>query len=162
MGVSRGNSGMCVCFVLLASHATLYVLTGVRGHARPPEFSGNELAGFQISGVASSLMVMTVLEDGVVKGFIVWDVNVTLVSQDTSFDLPVRKAGVEGEGSVFVHRLECLEDKGVASRGIFNVMREGDVDNIDKKEQRKEGNSLVVIIRSQEEVWVMGEGIGTS
>ena len=40
-----------------------------------------------------------------------------LIGQNVSFHLPVSKAGVEREQDVLVHRLECLQDKGVSGRG---------------------------------------------
>ena len=89
--------------------------------------------------MASHFMAMTVLKDGAVKGFIVQDVDMTLVSQDTSFNLPVREVGAEGEMDILVHRLQCLKDKGVASRGGFDAVGESNINDADEKEWGKEG-----------------------
>ena len=45
-GSEWGNGGMYVGLVLLASHTTLDIFVNVRGQARSPEFSCNELASF--------------------------------------------------------------------------------------------------------------------
>ena len=59
-------------------------------------------------------MIMTALEDGVMKWFVVRDIHLTLVGEDASLDLPVREVGAEREGDILVHGLKGLEDKGVA------------------------------------------------
>ena len=60
-------------------------------------------------------------------------VNTTLVDKDACFDLPVGKAGMEWEGNILMHRLESLEDKGIAGRSRFNAVEEGSINDIDKK-----------------------------
>ena len=70
---------MCVCLILLAGCTVFNVFVDVGGGARPPEFSSNKLVGFRVAGMSSSPMIMAMLEDGVVKGFIIWDIDATLV-----------------------------------------------------------------------------------
>ena len=111
--------------------------------------------------MASSHVIVAALEDRVVKGVIIWDVDVALVGWDASFDLPVREAGVEGEGNILVHRLEGLEDEGAASRGRFNLVGESHINDVDKEGQRKESDSVIVFIRVGKEVRAAGEGIWT-
>ena len=93
------------------------------------------------------------------EGFIIRNVNTSLVGKDASFDLPVRQAGVEWEGDVLVHRLESLENKGVASGGRFNAMGESYVDHIDEEGWGKESDSVVIIVRVGK--GATGEGIRT-
>ena len=133
MGGEWGNGGMSVHLVLLASCTAFDVFTAVGGKTRPPEIGSDKLPSFQVSRVASHIMIMAVLEDGTVKGFVVGDMAMTLVGQDACFDLPVGEAGEERERNVLVHRLECLEDKGITSGGRFDMIREGHINNIDKK-----------------------------
>ena len=50
------------------------------------------------------------MAEGVVGG----DIDTAFISEDAGFDLPVSQPGVERKRDVLVHRLEGLEDKGVA------------------------------------------------
>ena len=102
---------------------------------------------------------MTLLEDGVAEGFIIKNINTSLVGKDASFDLPVGQARVEREGNVLVHRLDGMEDKGAASGGRLNAMGEGHVDYIDEEGWEKEGDSIIVVICMRKKVWTSGEGI---
>jgi len=72
-----------------------------------------------------------------VDGVIVRDVDSAFVDKDSSFVLPVREAGVEGEGNGTIHGLEGLEYEGVISRGGLDAIGEGGVDNADKKRRRE-------------------------
>ena len=58
---------MGIGLVLLAGHAVLDVFTDVGRKARPPEFSCDKLAGFQVPRVAGGVVVMAMLENGMVK-----------------------------------------------------------------------------------------------
>ena len=58
-------------------------------------------------------------------------------------------------------RLEGLEDEGVASRGGFNAVGEGHINDIDEEGQGKESDSIVVIVRVGKKVRTVGEGIWT-
>jgi hypothetical protein len=122
---------MSVGFVLLTRGISLYIFSDVRSEAQPPEFSGDELAGFKVAGVAGGLMVMAALEDGFTEGVVVGDVDTSLVGKDSGLHLPVGEAGTEGERDILVHRLEGLEYKGVARGGRLNVVGECDVDDVD-------------------------------
>ena len=70
---------MCVGFVLLAGCAAFDIFLDVRGKARPPEFGHNELADVQVAGVAGCVVVMTALEDSVVKGVVITNIDTALV-----------------------------------------------------------------------------------
>ena len=76
---------------------------------------------------------MAALEDGTAEGVVGRDINAAFISKDAGFDLPVSQAGTEGERDIFVHRLEGLEDEGVACRGGFNAVGESGVDKINKE-----------------------------
>ena len=74
----------------------MYIAVDEGGKARPPEFSGDQLAGFKKTGVAGRLMIMESLENGTVEGVISGNIDMVLVGEDTGFDLPVSEAGTEG------------------------------------------------------------------
>ena len=134
----------------------------IGGKAGPPEFGCDELPGFQVAGVTGTLVVVASLEDGVTEGVIIGDIDMALIDQDACFDLPVGEAGMEGKRDIIVHRLEGLENEGVACRGRLDAMGEGDVDNIDEERWGKEGHPIIIIIRMGKEVRATREGIGAS
>ena len=74
-GGERGNSGVCVGLVLLTGCIIFDILANVGGQAGPPDFSHNELASFQVSGVASGFIIMATLKDGVAKGFVIGNIH---------------------------------------------------------------------------------------
>jgi len=80
---------------------------------------------------------MTSFKDGMADGVVIRDVDSSFVSKDSGFMLPVGEAGTEGEGDGSVHRLEGLEYEEVIGRGGLNVVREGSVDDADKKGWRE-------------------------
>ena len=96
-GGEQGKSRVSVSFVLLAGCTAFDVFMDIGGQTGPPEFSRDMLMGFQVSRVASHFMIMTMLEDRVVEGFIIGNIDVSLVGEDTCFNLPVRKAGTKWE-----------------------------------------------------------------
>ena len=49
---------MSVGFILLTGYASINILLNELGHSWPPVPGSQELFGFQVSGVSSSLMVM--------------------------------------------------------------------------------------------------------
>ena len=49
---------MCVSLVLLAGGAAFYIFSNVLGHSGPPVFCRDELASFQVAGVAGGQVVM--------------------------------------------------------------------------------------------------------
>ena len=91
-----------IILVLLAGCTTLDIFADVRGQTGPPEFHCNKLTSFQVPRMAGGCMIMEMLKDGMAEGVIIGDINATLVSEDTSFDLPVGKAGAEWERDVLV------------------------------------------------------------
>ena len=64
--------------------------------------------------MTGTFMVMAPLENSVMEGVVIGDIDVALIGQDVCFDLPVREAGTEGKRDVVVNGLEGLENKGVA------------------------------------------------
>ena len=58
---------MGIGFVLLAGCTAFNVFMDIGGQARPPEFSHDELAGFQVPRVAHSVVVVAALEDGMAE-----------------------------------------------------------------------------------------------
>ena len=68
---------------------------------------------------------------------------------------------MEREGNILSHRLEGLEDEGVASRGRFNAVGESCINDVDKEGRRKESDFVIVIIRVGKKARAAGEGIWT-
>ena len=81
---------MHVGLVLLASHTSLYVFVYERCEAGPPKFRGNKLAGFKVTWVASSFMIVAANKDGMSKRGIGENVNTSLVGENALGILPVR------------------------------------------------------------------------
>ena len=64
---------------MLASCATFDVFADIRGQARPPKFSCSELMGFEVPGVTSSFVIVAALENRVVKGVIIGNIDTALI-----------------------------------------------------------------------------------
>ena len=93
------------------------------------------------------------------KGVIIGNIDAALVGQDACFNLPVGKVGTEGKRDILVHGLEGLKNERIASRGGFDVVGEGYINDVDEEGWGKESDSIVVIIYLREEVRAAGEGI---
>ena len=102
---------------------------------------------------------MAPFKDGTAERFIGGYVDTAFVGEDTRFNLPVGKAGAEGERDILVHGLECLEDERVACRSRFNAMGEGGIDEVNKERRWEEGDVDVIRIICREEVGSAGEGV---
>ena len=63
----RWDGGVGVQLVLLAGGISFNILSDKLGETRPPEFSCDELASFKVTWVASSFMVMAVVDYGSLK-----------------------------------------------------------------------------------------------
>ena len=63
--------------------------------------------------MTGAFVVMAPLENSVMKGVIIGDIDAALIGQDACFNLPVREAGTEGKRDVVIHGLEGLENEGV-------------------------------------------------
>ena len=124
---------MCISFILLAGGAAFNISVDEGSESRPPELSSNELMGFKETGMVGRFMVMAPLEDGAAEGVISGDVDTVFIGEDTGLDFPVSKAGVEGQGNVFMHGLKCLEDEWVTGGGRFDALGEGGVDEVDEE-----------------------------
>ena len=72
--------------------------------------------------MASSVVVMATLENGLVERVVSRDIHVTLIGQDACLNLPVGEAGSERKRDIFVHGLEDLENEGVTGRGGFDAV----------------------------------------
>ena len=142
----------------MAGRAAFDIFPDVGSETGPPKFSCDKLTSFQVARVAGSFVVVTALEDGVAKGVIIGDIDVASIGQDTRFDLPIRKTGAERERDVVTHGLKGLKNKGVASRGVLNVMGQGYIDDVDKEGRGKESDSIVVV-GLEKEIRAAGEGI---
>ena len=88
-GREGGYGGVRVNLVLLAKGTALDIAADKGSEARPPEFSGDQLASFQEAGMTGGFMIMAAFEDGAVEGVICRDVDAAPVSEDAGFDLPV-------------------------------------------------------------------------
>ena len=103
---------------------------------------------------------MASFKDGAAEGVVSGDIDTALVSEDASFDLPVSKAGAEGERNILMHGLEGLEDEGITCGGGFDAVGEGGVDEVDEEGRREEGDIGVARVIGGEEVRMAGKGIG--
>ena len=152
---------MRVNLVLLAKSTAFDIAADKGSEAGPPEFSGDQLASFQVAGMAGGFVIMATMEDGTAEGVVCRDVDMTLVSKDAGFNLPVSEPGTKGKRNVLVHRLEGLEDKGVTRGSGFDAMGEGGVNEVNKKGGWKEGYVGVVRVIRGEKVGLAGEGVGS-
>ena len=101
-GVNRsegGNSRVHVGFVLLENSATINIFMNKGSEARPPEFRGNQLIGFEIARMAGSLVVMASGENGFLKREVRGYIDTALVDKDSLSMLPVREMGAENGGN---------------------------------------------------------------
>ena len=153
---------MHINLVLLAEGTAFDVVADEGGESGPPEFGGDQLSGFQETGMSGRLMIMAPLKDGAAKGIVRGNIDMAFIGEDAGFDLPVGQPGTEGERNVLVHGLEGLENEGITCGGRFNAVREGGVDEVDEQGQREEGDVGVVEVIRREEVGPAGEGIGAS
>ena len=80
---------MCVGFVLLANRTSFDIFAYKRCKARPPELGGDKLAGFKVTWVASSLMIVATNKDGPSKRGVGGNVNTPFVGEDALSILPV-------------------------------------------------------------------------
>ena len=81
---------MHVGLVLLASCTSLNIFAHERCKARPSKFKGDKLAGFKVTWVASSFMIVAANKDGLLKRGIGRNVNASFVDENTLSILPVR------------------------------------------------------------------------
>ena len=138
------NGGVCIEFVLLANRASFDIFPHKGCKARPPEFEGNQLTGFQVAWVTCCFMVMATSENGLLERGVGGDVDMTFVCEDPFSIQPVRQTRVEGRRNGSVHRLQCLEDKRVRGRGGLDMVGEGCVDEVNKEGGWKKGNSFIL------------------
>ena len=85
----QGDGGMCVQLISLAHGTALDVFSHKLHNAQPPELGGNKLVGFNVPGMASGLIVMAMGEDGMVKGVIWGNIDMSFVGEDMVIVLPV-------------------------------------------------------------------------
>ena len=135
-GRERGHGGVRVNLVLLAEGTALDVAADEGGEARPPEFGGDQLSGFQEAGVSGGFMIVASRKDGAAEGVVSRDIDTAFIGEDAGFNLPVGQPGTEGERNILVHGLEGLENEGVPRGGRLDAVREGGVDEVDKEGRR--------------------------
>ena len=82
---------MSIRFVLLTDGAAFNVFAHELHKPWPSELSSNKLTSLEITGVTSSLMVMTMDEDGTVERIIQGNIDATFVCQNMVVKLPVGK-----------------------------------------------------------------------
>ena len=84
---------------MLANRTSLDIFVYERCKARPPELGGDKLAGFKVTWVASSLMIVAMNKDGPLKRGVGGNVNTSFVSEDAFGILPVRQTRTESWGN---------------------------------------------------------------
>ena len=85
----------------MLAYSTAFNILPYKLHkTRPPELGSDKLVGLEITGVASSLVIMAVGEDGAMEGFLQGNVDTAFVSEDVVIILPVGEIGPEGSGDV--------------------------------------------------------------
>ena len=70
---------MSIGFVLLAGRTAFNVFTDIGSEAGPQKLGCNELAGFQVARMAGCLMVVAALENSVVQGVVIGNVDTALI-----------------------------------------------------------------------------------
>ena len=74
-----GYGGVSIHLVLLTCGASFSIFLDIEGQARPPELSGNKLAGLKEAGITSSFVVMVAEQDGAVEIVIIRYIDTALV-----------------------------------------------------------------------------------
>jgi hypothetical protein len=106
---------MGICFALLAEGTTFDVFAHELRKTRPLISGSDELAGFKIAWVAGRGVIMRTSNDVVVKGTRVRDVDMVLVSEEATINLPIGKVGTEGRGNGAIESLKGIVDKDIIS-----------------------------------------------
>ena len=85
---------------MLAHGAVLNVFSHKLHEVQPLELDSNKLAGFEISWLTGSFMVMTMRKDEVAKRVIQENIDIPFVSEDVVIIFPVQEMGPEGSRDV--------------------------------------------------------------
>jgi hypothetical protein len=133
-----------VRLALLAKGTAFDVFTNEVYKAGPPILSGDELAGFKISWMASRGMIMRTGDNVAVKRTRVRDIDSILVGKETPVDLPIRETRAESRWNSTIEGLEGIVDKDIVTGRGGNEITEGSVDDSDEERQGKEGDILIV------------------
>ena len=107
-------------------------------------------------------MIMASFKDSAPEGIIGGDIDVTFVSKDSRFDLPVSETGAERKGNILVHRLKRLQDEGVTGRSRFYALEKGGVNEVDKKRWGEQCDIDIVSVVRGEKVGTAREGVRAS
>ena len=94
------DSRVCVSLVLLAHGIAFDIFPHKLCKTWPLEFRGDKLAGFEISRMGDSLVVIVMSKDGVVERVIRENVDPSVVYEDMVIVFPVRQMGPEDSGNV--------------------------------------------------------------
>ena len=78
-GGERWDGRVGVGLVLLAGCTAFDILADVGGQARPPELGRNKLSGFEITWMAGTVVVMAMLQNSVLEGVVIWDIDAALI-----------------------------------------------------------------------------------
>ena len=89
----------------MACGAAFDILPYEVGKTWPPELSGDQLSGLEITRMPGGLMVMTPGEDRTTEGVFWGDVDTTFVCEDMVIILPVRETRPESGRDVFQGQL---------------------------------------------------------
>ena len=96
----QGGGGVSVGFVLLACGTAFNILVHKLCESQPSKLRGDKLTSLEITWVTSSLMIMTMSENGAAEGILQGYVDTAFVGQDVIIKFPVGKTGPESGGNV--------------------------------------------------------------
>lgn len=104
-------------------------------------------------------VVMVAGNNGMVEGSIIRNVNPSLVCEEASIVMPVRKGGAKVGRDFSWESMEHVKDKRVRCQGRAQLVQEGGVYEIDKQHLQEESDGLVVCIHRRYMVRPAREGI---
>ena len=102
--------------------------------------------GFKNARMSCHGVVMVAGNDRMTEGSIIWDIDPSLVSKDSSIIVPVREAGVKVGRDFARECMECIEYKRVRCRGRAELVGERSINKVDEQCIGEEGNGLIVCI----------------
>jgi hypothetical protein len=93
-------------FVLggLADSASIDIVFGELGKARPPVFSGYKFIGFPAAWVSYGWVIMIHFKEVSTECVIFWNIDVSAIEDDSIFKVPVFQSLGEGAGATVQDR----------------------------------------------------------